>query len=357
MLLCGFSNTNDGVSTGQALYSRCTRIANSGITSSSVMHEEHDLGDPLVPPLLAIDRRGRKHLAHRQAQVLARRQRQRALRVELRHAGERRFQVGPGQLRRAGRRARRSCPADRRRTRTAALARLDGWRIRPGDRADVDPVVAAQLPHRGRRAAVPRRRCRAARPARCRSGRSGVPSPAIAVGSRRDEIAEVAGGGFSHFACPESPSPPGRPSGSRRTRSRTAGCRSRTARGSDRRPCTVSPSSAAIVAVSVCTRSSTLCGIWFAWPVAISTAIVSPIARPTPSSTAASSPFLAAGNNTRYTISQRLAPSASAASRYESGTALSASSPTDTITGTLISARMMPRVRECSRRPARRSPR
>ena len=42
-----------------------------------------------------------------------------------------------------------------------------------------------------------------------------------------------------------------------------------------------------------------LSGIRTEWPVAIRTAIVSPTARPTPNSTAANSPFLAAGNNTR----------------------------------------------------------
>ena len=76
--------------------------------------------------------------------------------------------------------------------------------------------------------------------------------------------------------------------------------------------------------------------------MAISTAIVSPTARPTPSSTAASRPLRAAGSSTRYTSCQRVAPSAIPASRYESGTALSASSPIETITGTLMRARMMP---------------
>ena len=46
-------------------------------------------------------------------------------------------------------------------------------------------------------------------------------------------------------------------------------------------------------------RVKELWGICTAWPVPISTAIVSPMARPTPSSTAASKPFLAAGNSTR----------------------------------------------------------
>ena len=59
---------------------------------------------------------------------------------------------------------------------------------------------------------------------------------------------------------------------------------------------------------------------------------------------AASRPFLAAGNSTRRTISQRLAPSAIAASRYESGTARRASSEIETIIGTAIRAMMMPAV-------------
>ena len=69
------------------------------------------------------------------------------------------------------------------------------------------------------------------------------------------------------------------------------------------------------MAVSVRTGSNRLWGIFTAWPVHISTAIVSPMARPTPNNTAANKPFLAAGNSTRWTISQRLAPSDKAASR------------------------------------------
>ena len=64
-------------------------------------------------------------------------------------------------------------------------------------------------------------------------------------------------------------------------------------------PATDSPSSEAMVAVSVRTGSNRLWGICTAWPVHISTAIVSPMARPTPNSTAANRPFFAAGNNTR----------------------------------------------------------
>ena len=48
-----------------------------------------------------------------------------------------------------------------------------------------------------------------------------------------------------------------------------------------------------MVAVNVRTGSSRLWGICTAWPVHISTAIVSPIARPTPKSTAANRPFFA----------------------------------------------------------------
>ncbi len=51
------------------------------------------------------------------------------------------------------------------------------------------------------------------------------------------------------------------------------------------------------------------------WPLAISTAIVSPKPRPTPSSTAATRPFFAAGSTTLKITCQRVAPIASAASR------------------------------------------
>ena len=61
----------------------------------------------------------------------------------------------------------------------------------------------------------------------------------------------------------------------------------------------VSPNSDAMVAVRVRIGSSRLWGICTAWPVAISTAMVSPMARPRPSKTAAKRPFLAAGNRTR----------------------------------------------------------
>ena len=52
-----------------------------------------------------------------------------------------------------------------------------------------------------------------------------------------------------------------------------------------------------------------------ALPEAISTIIVSPMARPNPSTTAARTPGAAAGSTTRQAVSQRVAPSASDASR------------------------------------------
>ena len=52
-----------------------------------------------------------------------------------------------------------------------------------------------------------------------------------------------------------------------------------------------------------------------ALPVTIITVMVSPIARPTPSITAVSTPARAAGSVTRQMVCQRVAPSARAASR------------------------------------------
>ena len=70
-------------------------------------------------------------------------------------------------------------------------------------------------------------------------------------------------------------------------------------------------------------------------------AIVSPTARPTPNIQPASSPLRAAGKSTLYTVSHLVAPRAIAASRYESGTDLNASSEMDTMSGTAMSPTMM----------------
>ena len=64
-----------------------------------------------------------------------------------------------------------------------------------------------------------------------------------------------------------------------------------------------------MVAVSVRTESSTLCGIRTEWPVAISTAIVSPTARPTPSSDRGQQAVSRRGTAARArSICQRVAP-------------------------------------------------
>ena len=61
-----------------------------------------------------------------------------------------------------------------------------------------------------------------------------------------------------------------------------------------------------------------------ALPLTIITAIASPMARPTPSTTAAAMPLRAAGTDTRNHVSTAVAPSASDASSYSGGTASSA---------------------------------
>ena len=64
-------------------------------------------------------------------------------------------------------------------------------------------------------------------------------------------------------------------------------------------------------------------------PVAISTIIVSPIARPNPIIVAENSPGLAVGNTTRITVCQRLAPSARDPETRLRGTLENASSATE----------------------------
>jgi hypothetical protein len=90
------------------------------------------------------------------------------------------------------------------------------------------------------------------------------------------------------------------------------------------------------VAVRVRTESNTLVGMLTAWPVAISTAMVSPTRgrrRAARRPAGRSWPPAAAPVDES---ASGVAPSASAASRYESGTAFSASSPIETMIGTLI---------------------
>ena len=118
-------------------------------------------------------------------------------------------------------------------------------------------------------------------------------------------------------------------------------------------PADASPSSAAMVAVSVRTGSNSCAGCGPRGP--------SPSARPSSRRRRGRRPAAPppAGRCARRAaargrrVCQRVAPSASAASRYESGTALSASSPMQTMIGTLISARMSRRSARSGRRARR----
>src|SRR5210317_2100602 len=84
----------------------------------------------------------------------------------------------------------------------------------------------------------------------------------------------------------------------------------------------------AIVDVRTLTLSNTDEGIHgvSGLPTTINTAMVSPIARPTPSINAARMPEDAAGNTTFVTVCQLVAPRARDASLYDLGTALKLSS-------------------------------
>src|ERR1041385_6882329 len=77
-------------------------------------------------------------------------------------------------------------------------------------------------------------------------------------------------------------------------------------------------------------------------PITIVTAIVSPSARPSPRITAPMSPVRPYGSTADRTASQRVAPIASAASRWLPGTASSTSRDTAAMYGTIMIARMIP---------------
>ena len=99
------------------------------------------------------------------------------------------------------------------------------------------------------------------------------------------------------------------------------------------------PISSAIVAVIVLTGSRNPPGkegIIAAFPVTIRTTIVSPIALPTPSITAAEIPEIAAGIMTLYMVCHLVAPSASEPCFRVLGTELIASSDMVTIVGSAI---------------------
>ena len=81
-------------------------------------------------------------------------------------------------------------------------------------------------------------------------------------------------------------------------------------------------------------------------PVAMTTIIVSPTARPNPIITALNSPALATGRTTVRTTCQRVAPSAMAAAFREGGTLLRASSAMVKITGITAKPIMKPTTRQ-----------
>ena len=78
-----------------------------------------------------------------------------------------------------------------------------------------------------------------------------------------------------------------------------------------------------------------------ALPETIMTAMASPMARPTPSTTAAAMPLLAAGADTRNQVSTGVAPRARDASSYSFGTASSALTETLMMDGRIMMARTM----------------
>ena len=86
------------------------------------------------------------------------------------------------------------------------------------------------------------------------------------------------------------------------------------------------------------TGESSDVGMMPAPPATMSTTIVSPMARDMPSITAVPMPESAAGMTTRTVVCQRVAPKASEASRRSRGTPNRASSETEQMVGTLMSA-------------------
>ena len=77
------------------------------------------------------------------------------------------------------------------------------------------------------------------------------------------------------------------------------------------------------------------------FPDTIITAIASPIARPTPKTIAAAMPLFAAGTETRNHVSVFVAPRASDACSYSSGTASNAVMETFTMEGRIITESTM----------------
>jgi hypothetical protein len=106
-----------------------------------------------------------------------------------------------------------------------------------------------------------------------------------------------------------------------------------------------------MVAVIVRVERSKLMSRRAALPEAMTTIIVSPIALPNPRTIDAAMPGAAAGTTTLRTVWARVDPIASAASRYERGTARNESSETEKTMGQIANASPMPAtnaLRRCS---------
>ena len=80
-------------------------------------------------------------------------------------------------------------------------------------------------------------------------------------------------------------------------------------------------------------------------PITRAAAIVSPMARPSPSSTAPTTPPWLCGQTAPRIISQRVAPSAYAPSRSIAGTVAMTSRDSEVTIGVIMKARMMPQVK------------
>ena len=80
-------------------------------------------------------------------------------------------------------------------------------------------------------------------------------------------------------------------------------------------------------------------------PITSATAIVSPIARPSPSSTAPTTPPWLCGQTAPRIISRRVAPSAYAPSLSMAGTVAMTSRDSEVTIGVIMKARMMPAVK------------
>ncbi len=99
-----------------------------------------------------------------------------------------------------------------------------------------------------------------------------------------------------------------------------------------------------MVPVIVRAACSGLFGMSPELPASISTTIVSPMARPRPSMTAAKMPLDAAGTTTLYVVCQWVLPSASEPCRIAAGTLCSASSEIEMIVGSVMMPTTMPAV-------------